>query len=228
MRHMIVCVWVALVAIGLLAGSPASAQPPRWELSVTAGGTLSEGVDFEAVTIPDVGTFDTIEPADAFSWGARAGYLVDSFVEIGVLFDHQPTTLDLMGPLGTKTIEVGDMNVYSYHAYIAYNFLEPDTKLRPYVLFGLGATQYGSVDLKIGNTHGSTDGDTQFSTTWAAGLKLFPNPRFGLRLEARYTPTFIKSDAAGWWCDPWWGCYAVEDAQYSQQWEFSTGITLRF
>jgi hypothetical protein len=39
---------------------------------------------------------------------------------------------------------------------------------------------------------------------------------------------FVKSDAAGWWCDPYWGCYVVSDAQYSNQLELSGGVTLRF
>ena len=30
------------------------------------------------------------------------------------------------------------------------------------------------------------------------------------------------------WCDPYWGCYTVGDAQYSNQWELSGGVTLRF
>jgi hypothetical protein len=59
-------------------------------------------------------------------------------------------------------------------------------------------------------------------------VKLFPSPRFGLRLEARWTPTYIKSDSEGWWCDPYWGCYVVSDAQYANQFELSGGITLRF
>jgi len=39
---------------------------------------------------------------------------------------------------------------------------------------------------------------------------------------------YIKSDAEGYWCDPYWGCYVVGDAQYSNQFGFSGGITLRF
>jgi hypothetical protein len=57
---------------------------------------------------------------------------------------------------------------------------------------------------------------------------MFPSPNFGIRLEARWTPTYIKSDAAGWWCDPYWGCYVVGDSQYSNQFEVSGGVILRF
>jgi hypothetical protein len=44
----------------------------------------------------------------------------------------------------------------------------------------------------------------------------------------RWTPTYIKTDAAGWWCDPFWGCYLVGNAQYSNQFTFEGGVTFRF
>ena len=120
------------------------------------------------------------------------------------------------------------MSVYNYHGYLAYNFGDSDATVRPYVLGGLGATQFGSVSVTAGGVTQDLGGNTQFSSTWAAGVKLFPSPKFGLRLEARWTPTYIKSDSEGWWCDPYWGCYVVGDAQYSNQWQFNGGITLRF
>ena len=57
---------------------------------------------------------------------------------------------------------------------------------------------------------------------------MYPSPNLGVRFGARWTPTYIKSDAAGWWCDPWWGCYVVGDAQYSNQFELSGGVAFRF
>lgn len=53
-------------------------------------------------------------------------------------------------------------------------------------------------------------------------------PRVGARVGVLWTPTYIKSDAAGWWCDPFWGCYLVGNAQYSHQFDISGGITFRF
>ena len=59
-------------------------------------------------------------------------------------------------------------------------------------------------------------------------MKVYPSPGLGLKLGIQWTPTYIKSDAAGYWCDPYWGCYMVGDAQYSNQWDISGGITFRF
>ena len=59
-------------------------------------------------------------------------------------------------------------------------------------------------------------------------MKIYGKGHVGGRVGVRWTPTYIKSDAAGYWCDPYWGCYVVGDAQYSNQFDINGGITLRF
>jgi len=209
---------ILVAALAAFAGSTAWAQDPRVELSGTAGWTFSDGVNVGSIDDSPI----TIGPKDAFSWGARIGFMVTPNVEIGGLFNLQSTDLEVEGfGLGATVSQ----KVYNYHGYFAYNFGESDASVRPYVLGGLGATQYGGLDTAVG----TTSGETQFSTTWAAGLKIFPGSgNFGIRLEGRWTPTYIKSDPEGYWCDPYWGCYTVADSEYSNQFELSGGITLRF
>jgi hypothetical protein len=217
--------WMA--AVCLLAGPLAWAQDKRVEIGGTAGWTFSDGVgEANAVIVPGVGTFNRIDPKDAFSWGLRIGFMVSENVEVGGLFNQQSTSLELGG---TQTVKLGDEKLYNYHGYFAYNFGDASAKVRPYILGGLGATQYGAVTVNVGGQQHDIGGNTKFSTTWALGVKVFPGGNnFGLRLEGRWTPTYIKSDAAGWWCDPYWGCYMVGNAQYANQFELSGGINLRF
>jgi opacity protein-like surface antigen len=216
---------MTLVAAATLVGPSAWAQDPRVEIGGTAGWTFSDGVSGDARIIPTVGTFDRVDPKDAFSWGVRLGYMANPNVEIGALFSQQSTTLELSG---SSTVELGDLNLRNYHGYVAYNFGDPDAVARPYVLGGLGATEFGSISASAGDQHKEIDGSTKFSSTWGAGLKINASPRFGLRLEGRWTPTYIKSDAVGWWCDPYWGCYVTESAQFSNQFELGGGVTIRF
>jgi opacity protein-like surface antigen len=214
-----------MVAVGALVGSAAWAQDARVEISGTVGYTFSDGVSGSSTEINGE-EFTRIDPKDALSYGGRIGFLVTDNWEVGGLFSMQSTTLELGGAVNR---EIGDETIYNYHGYFAYNFGDADAQVRPYLLGGLGATQFGSVTTSIGGVQREIDGNTKFSTTWAAGLKMFPSPNFGIRLEARWTPTYIKSDAAGWWCDPYWGyCYVVGDAQYANQYELGGGITLRF
>ena len=211
------------VAFVVAASAGAQAQDHRVEIAGTAGWTFSDGVSGNPVLVPGVGTFDRLDPKDAFSWGARIGFMVNEHVEVGGLFNLQSTTLEAGG---TNTLEIGDQKIYNYHGFIAYNFGDPDAKTRPYFLGGAGATQYGGLTTSIGNR--DIGGNTQFSTTWALGVKMYPGKSVGIMLEGRWTPTYIKSDSEGWWCDPYWGCYVVGDSQYSNQFEFSGGIVFRF
>jgi len=217
-------VWLA--SIVTLATATAWAQEPRVEVSATAGWTFSDGVSGEAFRAPDGNLYDRIDPKDSFSWGAQIGFLVSENVEVGFLFNQQQSKLVLGGQ---ATREIGDQSIYNYHGYVAYNFGYGDSTVRPYLMGGLGATQYASFGFTgADGEQREIDGSTRFSTTWGAGVKVFPSPSFGIRAGVRWTPTYIKSDAAGWWCDPYWGCWVVGDAQYSNQWELAGGVTLRF
>jgi hypothetical protein len=162
-----------MVAVGVLAGSAAWAQDPRVEISGTAGWTFSDGVGGEtAVNVPGYGVFDSIGPKDAFSWGARLGFNVTPNVEVGFLFNQQSTNYELGG---TSNVDLADMSVYNYHGYFAYNFGDSDASVRPYILGGLGATQFGSISVTAGGTTRELGGETQFSSTWAAGLAPMPS-----------------------------------------------------
>ena len=75
----------ALLAVTLVAvsGSLAVAQDHRVELSGTAGWTFSDGVSGGPVVVPDAGSYNRVDPKDAFSWGLRLGFLVSENVEVG-------------------------------------------------------------------------------------------------------------------------------------------------
>jgi hypothetical protein len=71
-------------------------------------------------------------------------------------------------------------------------------------------------------------GVTRFSWAAGGGIKAYPSKHVGLKAMARIVPTYIKTDSYGWWCDPFWGCTVVANAQYSNQFELSGGLLLRF
>jgi opacity protein-like surface antigen len=117
----------------------------------------------------------------------------------------------------------------NYHGYVSVVFGDSHAKVRPFALGGAGVTHFGEVKTTtVAGVDRTIGGQTQFSTKWGAGVKIYPSPRVGLRVAFTWVPTYIKSDAAGWWCDPFWGCYTVGSSQYSNQFEFSGGVTFRF
>ncbi len=110
--------------------------------------------------MPGVGSFSRVDPKDAFSWGLRLGFNVTPNVEVGFLFNQQSTTLELGG---TSTVELGDLSLRNYHGYAAYNFGDSDATVRPYLLGGLGMTQYGTLSASAGGVQRDIDGASKFS-----------------------------------------------------------------
>lgn len=216
---------MALAALAVtLVASVASAQDPRVEIGANAGWTFSDGVSGS----PDdsaLEDYTRIDPVDNKAFGLTIGFFATPQVEVGFLWERQVTSLEIGG---LSTADLGDFNIDNFHGYVAYNFGETDAKVRPFLLGGLGATAYGGISTNFLGVSVDRDGDTQFSSTWGAGLKLYPSKNVGIKLMARWTPTYIKSDTEGVWCDPWYGCYTYGDAQYSNQYSLTGGLTLRF
>ncbi|HEY7291040.1 MAG TPA: outer membrane beta-barrel protein [Vicinamibacterales bacterium] len=223
------CLLSAALLVGVSA--PAFAQSSKVEASLIFGWTFSDGVSASSpVLVPDGNIYDRIDPKDSGSWGFNVGYYVTPHAEVGFMYAHQFSKL-VAG--GTRDLELGDLGINSYHGYFGYNFFPADGPVVPFIYGGLGATNFSSVDVAVTpvvNPNGTRTiaGETQFSTTWGGGVKFFPSPKVGVRVVASWTPTYIKSDAAGWWCDPFWGCYLVGNAQYANQVTFGGGVTLRF
>jgi len=205
-----------------VSATPALAQDERVEVAVTVGWTFSDGVDGQNFLAGDGNVYNRLDPKDSFRWGLDVGVFTTENVQVGFMWNQQMSKLIAKGP--TAESEIDDMKVNQYHGYFAYNMGDSDAAMRPYFLFGLGATSFGEVTFPSG-IHAS---NTQFSTTWGAGVKLMAGPKVGARFGVQWTPTYIKSDASGYWCDPYWGCYLVGDAQYSNAWDLGGGIIFKF
>ena len=195
------------------------------EVSGRLGWTFSDGVSGDSVQAADGNVYNRIDPVDSVSWGFTLGVFLTRGLELEFLFDRQLSTLQVGG---TSTVDVADLSIGNYHGAFSYNFGSETRPVRPYFFAGLGATTYGSLTF-VGRDGKARDigGTSRMSSTFGGGVKVYRGP-VGARLEARMTPTYVKSDAAGWWCDPYWGCYVVQDAQFSSQFQLSGGLTFRF
>ena len=217
---------VLMACLVSLAAAPAFAQQAKAEVGVFAGWVFSDGVSGDNYKAPDGNIYNRVDPKDSFGWGFDVGVFATPNVEVGFIFAQQPTKLTVSG---TSTKEVGDMTTNTYHGYVAYNWGDGDAKVRPYFLFGLGATDFSDTAYTSATGAAKTvPGVSRFTSTWGVGAKMYGNGRVGARVGMRWTPTYIKSDASGYWCDPYWGCYITGNAQYSNQFDFNGGITLRF
>ena len=212
----------------LAAAATAQAQDDdaRIELSAMAGWTASDGVTGSPILAGDGNIYDSVNPRDSFSFSLSGGYYVTPQVMVEATWNRQYSDLELGG---TNTRGLGDFNIDNVHGLVAYHFGDLNAPLRPYVAGGLGWTNYGTLDFVAPDGAGrAIDGESRFSTKWEAGVKMSAGRNLALRAGVNFTPTYVKSDATGWWCDPFWGCYVTGDAQYSNQWEFAGGLSFRF
>jgi Outer membrane protein beta-barrel domain len=228
-------VWMMIFMAGLitaLTGASAWGQvtlqtPPRFEFSAFYGWTFSGGVSSDILReAPNGNFYNSVDPKDSESWGFSGGYFINPNMEIEFLYDRQESTLEISGP--AITTEIGKLGIDNYDGNFSYNFGSPNNPVRPFVMFGIGATHYGGVDFNFRGQTLTINGNTKASASLGGGFKLYPLKNVGIRLQARWTPTYISTQSDGWWCDPFWGCYLVSDFQYSNQFETSGGLTFRF
>ena len=198
--------------------APGFSQDQRVEINPFFGYTASDGVTVAPIAIEGE-VYDAVNAKSGAAFGVSFGVFVTENVEVGFLWGRQESKFEAEG---TTTTEFADMPINNYHGLFIYNFGDEGAGARPFVFGGLGATTYSP-----GDVNGvSVDSESKLSSTWGGGVKVYPNPGFGISVMARFTPTYIKSDPAGYWCG-FYGCYVVGDAQYSNQFEISGGLSLR-
>jgi hypothetical protein len=217
---------IAVSAVLVAMSATSAMAQSKAQVSIFGGYTFSDGVSGQSVKAGDGNTYNAVDLKDSANWGLSFGVNATPNFEVGFMFGQQKSTMTLTG---TATRDVGDLTINSYFPYVAYNMGDSDAKTRPYILLGIGATSYGSVNYtKTGGQAASTGGNTQFAGTIGAGVKVFPSPKVGVQFGIQWTPTYIKTDPGGMWCDPWFGCYVYGDPQYSNQFQFNGGVVFRF
>jgi len=216
----------ALVAAGAVA---ASAQP-QVEVAFETGYTASEGIKASEPRIIGGSAYNDLDIKSGGNIGFTFGVLFTDNAEVEFLWNRQFSTFSAGNP--APSVDLADVSVDNFFGNFVYNWFEREAKVRPFMFVGIGATHYAPgepVALPKITSATSIDSATKFAWTLGGGVKVYPAQHVGLRLNARWTPTYIKSDAEGLWCDPFYPtCWVLGDPDYSNQFALNGGITLRF
>lgn len=204
-------------------------QIHKYEIMGSLSWSISEGIsiDGQSVDLPS-GTeqFNALDLSDGLTYGAGFGYFFDDNIELAFLWDYQQSELVAQGTTDMKIVDVGMDN---FHGAFIFNFGGPRDRVRPILYGGLGATHFRSVEFTgLNGEDRKLDGESRFSTTWGAGAKFELSRRLALQLDVKWTPTYVKSDPAGYWCDPYWGCGTVSDPDYVNQFKLGGSLNARF
>ena len=195
---------IAAGIVLLAPSAPASGQ--SWEASGLLGYTPSVGLDRQA---PELTQLDI---RGGFTWGLQAGHLFTPRWGAELLWMQQGSALRLGTEAGAA--DLFTMTIQQLQGNVLYHFGNRDTKLRPFVFGGLGATFFSATEL---------ESETKLSFGLGGGVKYFPWKSIGARASFRYTPTMLNDDETVAFCDPFGFCQGS-----LQQIEFAVGAVVRF
>jgi hypothetical protein len=205
----------AVFAIFLVFAAP-SVFAQNIEVGGYVGGKFTGGVDL-STTI-----FDRIEVDNSATYGITLGYLLGEHAEVEFQWDHANAGTRLEPRSGGPSAKIFNLTQNQYMGNFLFHFKDREQKVRPYLFFGLGASNLAPDRFNV-------DSITRFAFAVGGGAKYSLGKHFGLRGQARYAPTYLTTTHEGFWCDPFWGgCWSVGDDHYLNSFDITGGITFRF
>lgn len=195
-------------------------------LAATVLGAFAAPSSAQTVEIAPFGGFrfgsalvDTINGRPIVVDGAPAvGLIVDvplaSGMQIEGAFSHQRAALFVadqsFGPSPTLHVSVDHWQAGGLQEF------GESPRARPFLTGVLGLTRYGA----------GGDNEIRFTTGAGGGVKLFPVPHIGVRLEGRVFATFLDASGTGLACGGR-GCLIALHVDVAWQAEFTAGLVVR-
>ena len=204
--------WAVIVVT--LAAAMASGQ--NFEVTASVGGQLNGGLDLSTTS------FHRIDVQNGLVYGLGGGYLLGDHmgVEFTWAYNKADTVAQPRGGGPEKKVFTLDTN--QYFGNFLFHFARREKPLRPFVLVGGGATN-------LSPALDGVNGTTRFAWALGGGAKYNFSRWLGLRFQAKWSPTYITTTTAGYWCSPsWGGCWAVGDNHFLNEFDATAGITVRF
>ena len=212
--------WRKMVLVAIVFFSiavPCADAQHSFEVTPFFGGRFG-GVIEESSAISPTVSYDHILIKSSLDYGALVDYALPSNFKAEFMFNRQPTIFSGHFAGGTTSVKLTDATLDEYEWGFQYAFRSPQAKLKPYLVFGMGFTHFYPSDLA-----GFTN---RFSDSFGGGMKYFFADHFGMRLEARWSPT-ATTTGEGLFCGRF-GCYQATAPYTAQQGQVNLGFIFRF
>ena len=196
---------IAVLMVALLA-APLPARAQSWEVSGLAGSTPSVDLEHRAPELSDLAI------RGGFTWGVQAARVLTSAWAVEALWMQQAAALEAGTLAGTG--DLFTMTVSQLQGNAVYHLGRADSRLRPFLFAGLGATFFRADDL---------ESETKLSFGFGGGVKYFAWSHVGVRGHVRYKPTMLDDEEAGDFCDPFGFCQRTLN-----QIEVAAAVVVRF
>lgn len=217
-----------LVVLGLLvvcSGSTVFAQfggndYGKFQVTPFAGYRFGGTIDLSQSNNP---ALDYIKINNDVNFGVMFDYTFWSDFQAEFMWNRQRTSLTGHDPETNSMLYLTSMNFDNYLWSVAYNFLSPERKVRPFVVAGLGFGHYGAAPVGGQSVLGFSN---KLAYNLGGGAKYFFNDHWGVRAELRWLATRSTS-GIGTYCY-YFGCYQASVPNHANQGALDVGIIYRF
>ena len=211
-----------LVVVGLiLSGVSAAHAQKEYEITPFFGARVGGIIDESSVGDPNV---DYLKIKNSENYGFMAGVTFWEHVEAEFMWNRQPTSLSSHNPNDNTYKFLSNMNLDMYQVDFLYQFNASDAKFRPFIVGGLGMSHFGVPPVQGQSVLGFSN---RFAFNLGGGVKYFFNPHWGIRLEARWSPT-NTTYGQGTYCDYYGNCFPSQITNKAEQGQANIGLIFRF
>jgi opacity protein-like surface antigen len=209
-----------VVIFSTLGVSTARAQH-EFEITPFGGSRFGGVIDLANTTAFNGGDVDYLTIKSSVSYGIMGDYTlfqsVPSF-QLEFMYNHQPTEIGQhVVATDTKTdLTSADVDMYQWG--FNYTFRDPEKKIRPYVVGGLGFTHF--------NAGGDLPFSNRFSYNLGIGAKYFFSRHVGLRVEGRWSPT--RTTVSPEEIETFFGPELIGVTNHAEQGQANVGLIFRF
>jgi len=214
--------WRFLCAGLVLACTAFAAQAQReFEITPFAGTRFGGNIDLTQQGNPNV---DYLNIKSSVNYGIMGDVTFWQNFQGEFMWNRQPTSLSAHNPNDNTYSFVSNMNLDMYQFDVLYQFLPAESKLRPFVVAGLGFSHFGVPSLNGESVLGFSN---RFAYNIGGGVKYFFNRHWGLRAELRWSPSLTTQGMATY-CDPYFGCAPTTVSNRAEQGQANIGVIYRF
>ncbi len=203
-----------LVVLFSLVAVPGAFAQHEFEIT-PFGGTRFGGV----IDTPSNVSIDYMPIKSSWNYGVIGDYTIFPQFQAEFMFNHQPTTLDAHFAGTNQTVFLSSADIDMYQFGFNFSLKPPDAKFQPFIVGGLGFTHFKADDYLPFRT--------RFSYNLGLGVKYFFTDHFGVRGEARWSPSRTTTQNQTF-CDPYFGCGTVPVSSHAEQGQANIGLIFRF
>jgi opacity protein-like surface antigen len=187
----------------LLAAAPASAQ--KFEAAGLFGYTTAGSLE------PVASELEGYEIGGGFTWQGQFDYFFSGNLGVETSWAQREGALSLSTTSGTG--DLFEIDVRQILGSVVYQWGGDESKVRPFVLGGLGATFFEAEDVPS---------ETKLAWAVGGGAKLFLHRKLGVKLQAKFNSTLLNDESSDF-CDPFGFC-----AGSVGSFELMSGVVIRF